>query len=244
MNMNDKKANELNTNNSNLFDLTLLILFSLLPGFLLKLIFPQNASLFGGDQSYLTGFPFLRNRLQLIEVIGLNILLNVYFYFKSESFNLLVKLKFAFFFQNCLQLIMFYVILAFIRGLIKTYFGFEFSGHYIICLLAVLVIANIKSTIEYLNTNEIGVRIFKYINLFLAFHYFYSLTFTFWIYHTIPEALSGCLVGVLCNYLVSKTNPDDYIIKKLQSHGYIHEEIHNENYFDLKDHEKGYTRIN
>ena len=205
------------TNNTNLLKFTIAIMLTWIPGLFLKLLFPLSNDYFGRD-SYVTGIPFLRKH-QLLEIMSLNILIILYIWIKHRSFKILMKMKIGFFFKNLIPFTLYYFLLKNMRTSLSQY-DFRISGHYMISLLSMFVIANNKTTFDWINEldiNDYFTTFLSFINYFILLHYCYTLVFTFWIYHSILEVTIACIICVTLNFFINTIEIDDFIIWIIKS---------------------------
>lgn len=190
------------------------IAITILFGIILKSIYPIEPDYFG-KWSIITGIPILR-RFQLFEIYSINIIFllvviyNIYQQSKhfSDSNNFFMsilgasKLNFTYIFKNFLPILIFSLVFKSIRRLVYHNTDFRISGHYMITMLSVFVLCNIKLSYHYLRYHGLHTTTLNILNLFLNLlflHHLYVLVFTCWIYHTIGETLVGFLSAFVFN---------------------------------------------
>lgn len=196
------------------------IAITIIIGIILKNIYPIDPDYFG-KWSLITGIPILR-RFQLFEIYSINIIFilvvtyNIYLETKkftdSNIFFLTIlgasKMHFAYILKNFLPILIFTLVFKSIRRVIYHQTDFRISGHYMITMLSVFVLCNIKLSYHYLRLHGLHTTTLNFLNFFLNLlflHHLYVLVFTCWIYHSIGETfvgfMSAFIFNIICHYL-------------------------------------------
>ena len=196
---------------------------SLSLGCLFKLIHPLGRDSIG-KKSILTGIPIIRNYYFVFPML-LNFIYFIWFiskYFTNPSIrvtyeNIFKYLKIyrgAFFFTNIFLLIIFYVLYYFIVLSIYNNYGFKLSGHVIASVLSGGMIVNLHNIYEsFINMNyNIDPNFNKYIsyaNIFLYYHSIYTIFWSAWIFHQVPELIFAYLISVIFLVFAHVINVDE-----------------------------------
>ena len=198
---------------------------SLSAGCFLKLLFPISRYSIG-KKSILTGIPIIRNNYFALPVL-LNLIYFIwciYKYYKNTSIKVKYKnslleylkhIRCAFFFTNVLLLIIFYVLYYLIVLPIYKVYGFKISGHTIASILSGGMIVNLHNTYEPFNALKMDPTFNKYIyyvNAFLYYHSIYTVFWSSWIFHQVPELIVGFTISVFSLVLSHVINIDEIIL--------------------------------
>lgn len=155
-------------------------------------------------------------------------------YLLQDLISFTNKINFGYLFKNLFPIIALHFVFLPIRKYIYHSTDFRISGHYLISLLSVYMISNMKIIINHLkeekvllcNINHTKIKIlyiYDSILDFILLHHFYTLVFTCWIYHSIPEAISGFSLAVFCNYILFKFEVEDYVLRSYLLNNYIND---------------------
>ena len=190
--------------------------FSIILGCIFKLIHPINRETIG-KKSILTGIPIIRNYYFVFPTL-LNLIYFVwciYAYYSNASlraenqqscFKFLKNIRSAFFFTN----ILYYCV---VLPLYKNY-GFKLSGHVIASILSGGMIVNLHNT--YLPFMSIIKQNFNqyifYANMFLYYHSIYTIFWSAWIFHRVPELILAYIIAIFALIFVHVLNIDELIL--------------------------------
>ena len=198
---------------------------SLALGCFLKLIHPLNRDSFG-KKSIITGIPIIRNYYFVFPML-LNSIYFIWFiskYYTNPSIrvkyeNIFKYLKIyrgVFFFTNILFLIIFYVLYYLVVLSIYNNYGFKLSGYVIASVLSGGMIVNLHNIYEsFINNNNIDPNFNKYIsyaNTFLYYHSIYTIFWSAWIFHQVPELIFAFLISVIFLVFAHVINVDELFL--------------------------------
>ena len=198
---------------------------SIIGGCLFKFIYPISRNSIG-KKSLLTGIPIIRNYYFLFPFL-LNLTYFIWciyiFYqnltirriYEKNIFKYLKNIRGAFFFTNILLIIVFYILYNLVVLRIYKIFGFKISGHIIASILSGGMIVNLHYTYEPFITLKISPNFNKYIsyvNMFLYYHSIYTIFWSSWIFHRIPELVLAFLISLSALVLVHVVNVDELFL--------------------------------
>lgn len=200
-----------------IFDIIKAILFLIILGNLLKIVYPLSYSYFG-KSSFITGIPFLRVNYLLPPMILQIILFIISFGpFNNKRINekytitkYFSKLNFLNTASFILKIFIFYFVYK-IYLIINTNFFIKFSGHILATLFSCSMIISTKNICNHFISNEIQQKNFKILAKFcdgFILHNLYCLVFTTWIYHSLIECLMGFVVGSFYLLIIDFINFD------------------------------------
>ena len=94
-------------------------------------------------------------------------------------------------------------------------YGFKISGHTIASILSGGMIVNLHNTYEPFNALKMDPTFNKYIyyvNAFLYYHSIYTVFWSSWIFHQVPELIVGFTISVFSLVLAHVINIDEIIL--------------------------------
>lgn len=198
---------------------------SLAAGCLLKLLYPMSRDSIGKKRLW-TGLPIIRNNYFLFPII-LNLIyfiwciyqyktnISIRNMFEKSILKYLKEIRCAFFFTNILLLIFFYILYYLVVLSIYNSYGFKLSGHAIASILSGGMIVNLLYTYEPFIKLKISPNFNKtisYINIFLYYHSIYTIFWSTWIFHKVPELILAFTISIVFLVFAHVINLDELIL--------------------------------
>ena len=194
-------------------------------GSILKYIYPLKSKDIT-KTSYLTGIPLFRYNFFLFPFIITFIcffLIIIIYYFKNkikEEYNSLINffqtINLGYIITNLFIFGYFFLIYTFVIQFIYKYLDFKISGHTFASLLSGEMLVNMMYIFLFFHKNKIYQLINKiliFVSIFLIIHNGYTLLWTSWVFHPIPELVSSFFLSVISLFLIHYFEFDKLIIK-------------------------------
>ena len=176
--------------------------------------------------SYLTGIPLFRNNFFLFPFILTCIcffLIIIIYYFKikikeeyNSFINFLQNINLGYIITNLFIFGYFFLIYNYVILLILEKTKFKISGHTFACLLSGEMLINMMYIFLTFHKNRIYQLINKiliFFSIFLIIHNGYTLLWTSWIFHPVPEIVSSFFLSIISLFLIHYIQFDKLIIK-------------------------------
>ena len=194
-------------------------------GSISKYIFPLKSKDIT-KTSYLTGIPLFRNNFFLFPFIFTCIcffLIIIIYYCKikiKEEYNSLIHFfktfNLGYIITNLFIFGYFFLIYNLVIQLIYEKIKFKISGHTFACLLSGEMLVNMMYIFLTFHKNKIYQLINKiliFVSIFLIIHNGYTLFWTSWVFHPVPEIVSSFFLSIISLVLIHYIEFDKLIIK-------------------------------
>jgi hypothetical protein len=189
-----------------------------------------------GQNSFITGIPFLRNYYLLFPFIFT--LLTFYYIYKSYKYysnekiidptkysiyDYLIKNKSAFLFTNVIMIFLFFLIYLFLYLPLWSSIYYRLSGHVLVCTFSCTILININAVCErfiYIQSKNYYYKHFmtiKIISMFLFYHNIYSIVWTAWLFHTATECIVSYFISFAYTYILERIEIDLICMKLIKS---------------------------